>query len=47
MMQVSKRIPFDDPTTLNAVRCVYIGSNVLIAMIYLYIQATITKKKGK
>lgn len=47
MMQVSKRIPFDDPNVLMTVRAVYLGSNVLIALLYLYIQAQINKKKGE
>lgn len=47
MMQVSKRIPFDDPNVLNTVRAVYIGSNVLIVLLYLYIGSQINKKKGK
>lgn len=46
MMQVSKRIPFEDPQVLNTVRAVYIGSNVVIALIYVYIMAQINKKKG-
>lgn len=46
MMQVSKRVPFDDPTVLNGVRGIYIASNVIIALIYLYIQSAINKKKG-
>ncbi|KAF5600555.1 phosphate transporter [Fusarium pseudoanthophilum] len=29
MMQVSKRVPFDDPFVLNAVRAVYLASSVL------------------
>ncbi|EFY91098.1 phosphate transporter (Pho88) [Metarhizium acridum CQMa 102] len=45
MMQVSKRIPFDDPNVLNTVRAVYLGSNVLIALLYLYIGSQINKKK--
>ncbi|KAG5946097.1 hypothetical protein E4U47_003840 [Claviceps purpurea] len=45
MMQVSKRIPFDDPSVLMTVRAVYLGSNVLIALFYLYIQSQINKKK--
>ncbi|KAL6855477.1 phosphate transporter (Pho88) [Amphichorda felina] len=45
MMQVSKRIPFDDPFTLNIVRVCYIASNVIIGLIYLYVQAQINKKK--
>lgn len=46
MMQVSKRIPFDDPSVLMGVRGVYVASNFLIALIYLYIHAQINKKKG-
>lgn len=46
MMQISKRIPFDDPTVLSTVRGVYLASNLLIALIYLYIQGQINKKKG-
>ncbi|RDA94667.1 hypothetical protein CP533_2474 [Ophiocordyceps camponoti-saundersi (nom. inval.)] len=45
MMQVSKRIPFDDPTVLNGVRGVYIASNILIGLIYLFIHVQINKKK--
>ncbi|KAK6211950.1 phosphate transporter (Pho88) [Pestalotiopsis sp. IQ-011] len=45
MMQVSKRIPFDDPNTLNIVRALYIASNLIIASIYLYTQIQINKKK--
>lgn len=46
MMQVSKRIPFEDPSVLIGVRVVYITSNVLIAAVYLYIMFQINKKKG-
>ncbi|KAI1424796.1 putative phosphate transporter [Xylaria sp. FL1777] len=45
MMQVSKKIPFDDPTVLNGVRALYIGSNILIAAIYGYVLLQINKKK--
>jgi len=45
MMQVSKRIPFDDPNILNAVRAVYALSNLIILGIYVYIQTQIEKKK--
>ncbi|KAI0133362.1 inorganic phosphate transport PHO88 [Hypoxylon sp. NC0597] len=45
MMQVSKRIPFEDPNVLNMVRALYIASNVIIAAIYLYVQMQINKKK--
>ncbi|KAI0967991.1 putative phosphate transporter [Xylaria arbuscula] len=45
MMQVSKKIPFDDPTVLNGVRALYIGSNLIIAAIYGYVLLQINKKK--
>lgn len=46
MMQVSKKIPFDDPQVLMGVRALYIFSNVLILGLYLYMQQQINKKKG-
>jgi hypothetical protein len=46
MMQLSKKIPFEDPTVLNGARALYIVSNLIIAGLYLYIQAQINKKKG-
>lgn len=46
MMQVSKRIPFDNPDVLLGVRAMYIISNLIILGIYLYVQAQINKKKG-
>ncbi|KAF7509223.1 hypothetical protein GJ744_008283 [Endocarpon pusillum] len=45
MMQVSKKIPFDDPQVLMGVRALYIVSNVIILGIYLYIQQQINRKK--
>ncbi|KAI1369015.1 putative phosphate transporter [Xylaria arbuscula] len=45
MMQVSKKIPFDDPTVLNGVRALYVGSNIIIAAIYGYVLLQINKKK--
>jgi len=47
MMQVSKKVPFDDPNILNLVRAVYVLSNVVIVGIYLYVQVQINKKKGQ
>jgi hypothetical protein len=45
-MQISKKIPFDDPNVLNGVRALYIVSNLIIAGIYFYVQAQINKKNG-
>lgn len=47
MMQVSKRIPMDDPQTLMLVRAGYILSNVIIISVYAYTHFIINKKKGK
>jgi len=46
MMQVSKRIPFEDPTWLNGIRGMYILSNIIIVGLYLYIGSLIKKKNG-
>jgi hypothetical protein len=46
MMQVSKKIPFDNPDVLLGVRGLYIVSNLVILGIYLYVQSVINKKKG-
>jgi len=47
MMQVSKKIPFDDPNVLMGIRVAYIISNLIIAGVYLYVQMLINKKKGE
>jgi hypothetical protein len=46
MTQVSRKIPFEDPTVLNAVRVAYVTSNLIILGVYLYIQSLIDGKKG-
>ena len=46
MMQVSKKIPFDDPQVLMGVRALYVVSNLIIVGIYLYMQQKINAKKG-
>ena len=46
MMQVAKKIPFEDPDVLNIIRAVYASSNLLILGIYLFIQSKIDKNKG-
>ena len=46
MMQVSKKVPFDDPQVLFGVRLLYVVSNLIIGGIYLYVQMQINKKKG-
>ncbi|KAL2759807.1 hypothetical protein ACRALDRAFT_1060203 [Sodiomyces alcalophilus JCM 7366] len=45
MMQVSRRVPFDEPNVLNGCRAAYLFSNLLIAMIYMYILSKINAKK--
>ncbi|KAG0647890.1 Phosphate metabolism PHO88 [Hyphodiscus hymeniophilus] len=45
MMQVSKKIPFDDPNVLNIVRVVYVLSNVIIASVYAFVHFKINSKK--
>jgi hypothetical protein len=45
-MQISKKIPFDDPNVLNGVRALYVISNIIIAGIYFYVQQQINKKNG-
>lgn len=45
MMQVAKKIPFDDPTVLNLCRAAYAASNVIILGIYLYIKTVVDRKK--
>ena len=47
MMQVSKKIPFEDPQVLMGVRVLYVVSNLIIAGIYLYMQMKINAKKGE
>ncbi|KAI9368122.1 inorganic phosphate transporter Pho88 [Aspergillus egyptiacus] len=44
MMQLAKKVPFEDPDVLLAVRGLYILSNVIILGLYLYTQAQINKK---
>jgi hypothetical protein len=46
MMQLAKKVPFDNPDVLMGVRALYIVSNVLIVGIYLWTQAKINSKKG-
>jgi hypothetical protein len=46
MMQVSKKIPFEDPNVLMGVRVLYVLSNLVIAGIYFYCGTKINKKKG-
>lgn len=46
MMQVSKKIPFEDPQVLMGVRVLYVVSNLIILGIYFYMQMKINKKKG-
>ncbi|KAF9884941.1 hypothetical protein FE257_000932, partial [Aspergillus nanangensis] len=45
MMQLAKKVPFEDPDVLLIVRCLYIASNVIILGLYLYTQSKINSKK--
>ncbi|KAG9234598.1 putative inorganic phosphate transport protein PHO88 [Amylocarpus encephaloides] len=45
MMQVSKRIPMEDPQTLMLIRAGYILSNIIIISVYAYTHFVINKKK--
>lgn len=46
MMQVSKKIPFEDPNVLMGVRILYVVSNLVIFGVYFYVQQKINGKKG-
>lgn len=46
MMQLSKKVPFEDPDVLFMIRCLYIASNVIILSLYLWTQSKINSKKG-
>jgi hypothetical protein len=46
-MQVSKKIPMEDPNVLMMIRGGYILSNLIIISIYAYVHFLINKKKGK
>ncbi|KAL9107462.1 MAG: hypothetical protein Q9227_007659 [Pyrenula ochraceoflavens] len=45
MMQVSKKVPFDDPMVLNGVRLLYVLSNLIIVGIYFFVKRSIDQKK--
>ncbi|KAG5355093.1 Inorganic phosphate transport protein [Yarrowia sp. B02] len=44
MMQVSKRVPFEDPQVLMGIRILYVVAQVLVLGLYLYTRSIITKK---
>lgn len=46
MMQVSKKIPFEDPLWLNGIRGMYVLSNLIILGLYVYSGIVIKKKNG-
>ncbi|KAL2109063.1 hypothetical protein VUR80DRAFT_3009 [Thermomyces stellatus] len=45
VMQIAKRVPFDNPDVLNGVRAMYLVSNLIILAIYYTIHSKINKKK--
>jgi Phosphate transport (Pho88) len=47
MMQVSKRVPFEDPQVLMGVRILYVVSNLIIFGINYYIGMKIKKTRGE
>jgi hypothetical protein len=47
MMQVSKKIPLDNPDVLNIARGVYLLSNSIIAALMYYVYSKINAKKGR
>lgn len=46
MMQVGKKIPFEDPNVLMGIRGLYLLSNLLILAVNMYIIQQVNKKKG-
>jgi len=46
-MQLSKRIDWENPATLFNVRCAYLGSNLVIFGIFLYIYMQIQKRNDQ
>jgi hypothetical protein len=46
MMQVSKKIPFEDPQVLMGIRIFYVVSNLIIFAINYYIGMKIKQKRG-
>lgn len=46
MIQVSRKVDFENPDVLMGCRAAYIGSNLLIALVYIFIQFKINGKKG-
>lgn len=46
MMQLAKKIPFENPEILMLVRGLYVLSNLIILSIYLFTQKKINTKKG-
>jgi len=47
MMQLAKKVPFEDPNVLNGVRAMYVLSNIIILSLYMYVSGQISKKNGK
>ncbi|KAH9482027.1 SRP-independent targeting protein 3 [Psilocybe cubensis] len=46
-MQLARKIPFDDPETLNYVRIGYVASQLVVLGVYYYISAVIKKKNDQ
>ncbi|KAI9774789.1 MAG: hypothetical protein M1840_000005 [Geoglossum simile] len=46
-MQLSKKVPFDNPMVLNGVRATYVLSNLIILGVYLYVRSKIYAMKDR
>ncbi|KAK9383536.1 inorganic phosphate transporter Pho88 [Kockiozyma suomiensis] len=44
LMQLSKKIPFEDPMVVFYARCAYLASNVIIFTVYLYARIKVASK---
>jgi len=47
LMQLAKKIPFEDEKTLNILRGAYLLSNIIILGLYAYVGMVINKKNGR
>ncbi|KAF5326915.1 hypothetical protein D9619_005163 [Psilocybe cf. subviscida] len=46
-MQLARKIPFDDPSTLNIIRVSYVGVQLVVLAVYYFISLQIKKKNDQ